>query len=176
MNLKLCCLVLSLLCVFGCVGRLNAESVSGTQSTAKPQSPVTVSIQAVKESPDGNAIDFVVSATSQINAQQFALIVYPPKDMQLTGGALSWRGPLQRGQSKTLQFSAAFKQRANQQILVNAVIQNQSGPRFSARASYVVGAPSGDVKAFTATPSGDKPQGVQVPRGNHTVIEYPVTH
>ena len=179
MNTNLFFLTVSLLTIFGCVGSLNAGPFSGAHTAVKPQSPVTVTIHPAKEPSSGEEIDFVVSATSQVTAQQLAIIVYPPKDMQLIRGDLSWRGPVQRGQTKALRFTGAFKQLSNQQILVNAVIQNEKGPRFSARASYVAPSTNNNARALSVPTTGGQidtqEDGHAIQRGERTVIEYPIS-
>jgi hypothetical protein len=174
MNVKINLLSVFLVTTLGCAGNLNAGPFSNTQATGKPQSPVSVSIQPSKASQTDENIGFIVRATSQISSQQFVIIVHPPKDMQLIRGELTWRGAVQAGQSKTLEFTGFFKQKLNQRILVNAMIESESGPRFSARASYKIPSSGNNVKALSETQPDRQPQGNTLQRGDHTVIEYPV--
>lgn len=174
MNMKLPFLIISLITVFGCVGNTTAGPFSGTRAAAKPQSPVTVEIYPTPDSLSSETIDFVVNASSQISASQFAIVVNPPKDMELVRGELTWQGAIQAGQTKTLNFSGTFKQRSNQRILVNAIIRSPSGPRFSARDSYVVPSSNNNIKALSESQPTGQEQGKTKQRGEHTVIEYPV--
>jgi hypothetical protein len=175
MNVKINLLIIFLVTTLGCAGSLNAGPFTTPQATGKPQSPVTISIRPSKASQPGENIDFTVRATSQISAQQFVIIVHPPETMQLIRGELTWSGPVQAGHSKTLQFTGAFIQEPNQQILVNATIQSESGPRFSARASYAIPSSGNNIKALSGTQPDSQPPGNSIQRGDHTVIEYPVS-
>ena len=92
--------------------------------------------------------------------------------MTLDSGALSWTGSAQRGEIKTLEFSASFTKSANQRLAARAVMQSSSKTRFSARAEYTVNAVAKIGNKLSNNIDGAPNSARTLPRGNGSVVEY----
>ncbi len=131
----------------------------------KAQSPVNISIDAAQTPQLGQAVDFVISATSKFNTDSLVINVHAPKGMILNSGDLSWQGAVNRGQNKVLRFNASFTEQSQQNISVNAFVRSPSGSRFGARAEYVL--------PWFQTPISNKSSHPRQ-RGDQAVVEYPI--
>lgn len=73
---------------------------------AKPLVPVQVSITPLQSVGQGQVVEFVVSATVNIDADNLQMVVSLPQTLQLVSGELQWRGSLRKGVEKQLNFAA----------------------------------------------------------------------
>ena len=78
--------------------------------SAKPLSPVQVSITAEQTIEPGQAVEFVVRASVTMDAENVQIIVSVPASLSVLGGDLQWQGPLVKGQEKQLRFTASFSE------------------------------------------------------------------
>jgi hypothetical protein len=75
--------------------------------SAKPLSPVQVSITPELTMEHGQVVEFVVRASVSMDAENVQITVSVPQSLRVLSGELQWQGPLMKGQEKQLRFTAS---------------------------------------------------------------------
>jgi hypothetical protein len=121
-------------------------------ASAKPLSPVKVSIMPAKTSGPGQTIEFVVRASVTMDTENLQLTVSVPQAITVLDGELHWQGVLLKGQEKQLRFTAsltdtAANTRDDTLIKVLAAIVNSATSITSAAEADVKTRNSGQLAA-----------------------------
>jgi hypothetical protein len=135
----------------------------------KPQSPVAVHIQVERPPVAGEVATFMVTASTALEADEFSIRIQLPPTMSLTGGQLFWSGPLARGGTKTLRFSATYPASGVHQVSAVARIQKPDRARYAARAVYRIGQPGTAAKSLKKESDTKR-----TTRHGRPVVEYPL--
>jgi len=145
-------------------------SVQAAQRHKKPQSPVQIALSAAQTglAPEaikpGDIVDFIVTVSSSIDADEMNISVTLPRGAELTAGALDWRGPSKRNEKTVLTFSAKAPNVRDSIIRASVIIPMSGGASFSASTQYPLGVQS-KKKAEPSRP-------VKKDRKGKDVIEY----
>lgn len=140
-----------------------AAQAEGDRS-AKPQSPIQISIQTAQKPVAGQSIQFTVTASSALAAENFAITVHPPKGMKLVDGVLSWNGAIAANEQKQISFTGLLPERGSHNIRATAAIYGKKGGRFAAHSHYRVGPAPVRKSVQRKAP---------VMRNGQSIIEYP---
>jgi hypothetical protein len=151
-----------------CISWSMGGALAGTP-VAKPQSPVAVKIQLERPPVAGEAVSFLVVASTALEADEFTIQIQMPPTMTLTEGELFWKGPLERGGIKTLRFSATYPATGVHQVSAVARIQKPNHARYAARAIYRIGQPDRAAKSLNKESDTKR-----TTRHGRPVVEYPL--
>jgi hypothetical protein len=140
-----------------------------TVATAKPLSPIEVSIEPVQTFVAGEPVAFEVRARVNVDAQGLVIQVDSPPGMVLHSGELSWRGDLPKGHTQVMTFTATLPADTSQPISVRAVIEGSGGSQLSSIGSF-------DPRGADATTVSPLSHGLSKPaattREGRPVVEY----
>ena len=114
-------LIINILCV-------SLAGVFSSLALAKPLSPVQVSITPSQPPASGQPMEFVVRATTSMDADNLRIEISVPRPINVLSGELDWQGPLLKGQEKQLRFTA---------ILPGNVDPINDGPLIQVRAAII---------------------------------------
>lgn len=148
---------------------------------AKPLSPIQVSIEPLEFPVPGKPVQFVVRTKVSIDAENLQVIVNVPQGVVLTEGKLNWRGPVLKGEEKSLQFvvtsttsattsatMSATTSSEEQVIRVQAFIPGTDNSQLSATAFYRLGSAAHAVAAKASA----VPDSRIVERAGRKIQEY----
>jgi hypothetical protein len=124
--------------------------IFSTLASAKPLSPVQVSITPSKAYSPGQPVEFVVRATVTMDTERVRVLVSVPATLNVLSGELQWQGPLLKGQQQLLRFTVSLAEDATpfetdpliqvQAAVISGLQGNalaQSHGRLAASASYL---------------------------------------
>ena len=78
-------------------------------TSAKPLSPVQVSITPVETAQQGSVVEFIVRASVTVDVENVQITVSVPSTLNVLSGELNWLGPLSKSQEKQLRFTASLR-------------------------------------------------------------------
>ena len=158
-----------------------------SMATAKPLSPVQVSIEPLQPAVQGQPVEFVVRAIVSMDAENLRIVVSVPPLVKITSGESQWQGELLKGEEKQLRFTALAGGSAVHTIEARAYIiagdlrpdgsQNGVNPdghfaQFSAAAVYSWSSGVASVAATQALPLNSSVNSRIVERAGRKVAEY----
>jgi hypothetical protein len=156
------------LLLVACITWSMGGALAGTPAP-KAQSPVAVKIQVERPPVAGETVSFLVTASTALEADEFTIQIQLPPTMTLTEGQLFWSGPLVRGGTKAIHFSATFPATGVHQVSVVARIQKPDRARYAARAVYRIGQPDRAAKSLKKESDAKR-----TTRHGRPVVEYPL--
>ena len=115
----------------------------------KPAAPLKISISPAQagllpaDIRPGDVVEFKVSATSHLDAQEMRIKIELTGGMELVSGETDWKGPVAQAGEKTLTVTVRTPLQGRGEIKARALVHDSGGPSFSAGASYRTGGATG---------------------------------
>ncbi|WP_455204638.1 hypothetical protein [Kaarinaea lacus] len=151
-----------------CASLIFSSLVFSGKVSAKPSSPITISIQAERTPQVNESVEFVVLVSSITDTPSLTVQVTPPNGMTLHDGDLLWQGAIAAGEIVRLRFSASFAADAEAVVSAIATVHADNtadnAAQMSARAEYRWGQNINRAAAIM------QPQ--PVTRGEQQIIEF----
>lgn len=151
-----------------CASLIFSSLVFSGKVSAKPSSPVTISIQAEHTPQADEPVEFVVLVSSITDTPSLTVQVTSSNGMTVHDGDLLWQGDIAAGEIVSLRFSASFAADAEAVVRAIATVDSDNSAdnaaQMSARAEYRWGQNINRAAAIM------QPQ--TVTRGEQQIVEF----